>query len=133
MRTSKGAKLNMDKKHTSPLGFTLLELLVAMCIIGILSAIAIPRYSDYKRRAFDARAQGDLRNAAIAEESYFMEAENYLSCVNNGCRGLPGFVTISKGVTLSMTGSTSGFIGTAKHGHGTGKIFTWDSSEGGMQ
>ena len=114
-------------------GFTLIELLVVMGIVGVLLAIAIPQYASYKSRAFDVRAEMDLRNIALAEEAYFFDSENYLSCVNNTCTNLPGINKISEGVTIAITATTSGFIGTATHPKGSGKSFRWDSSGGGLQ
>lgn len=113
-------------------GFTLLELLAVIAIVGILSAIAVPQYSDYKSRAYDARALSDLRSLAIAEEAYFMESESYLSCSNEQCEELPGVASLSAGVEASIVASASGFIGTASHIKGTGKIFRWDSEGGGL-
>jgi prepilin-type N-terminal cleavage/methylation domain-containing protein len=50
-------------------GFTLLELLVTMAIVAILTAIALPAYSQYRMRSFDAAARSDLRNAMTAIET----------------------------------------------------------------
>ncbi|MGH7570285.1 MAG: type IV pilin protein [Gemmatimonadota bacterium] len=58
-------------------GFTLIELLIVVVIIGILAAIAIPRFAGTKEKAFDAAAKSDLRNAMTAQEAYFADNQSY--------------------------------------------------------
>ena len=58
-------------------GFTLIELLVSVAIIGILSSIAIPAFSDYRNRAYNAAALSDLKNATSALEALYVDNENY--------------------------------------------------------
>jgi type IV pilus assembly protein PilA len=114
-------------------GFTLLELLVTVSIVGILSAIAIPEYRDYQARAYDTRALGDLRTVALAEEAYFMNSEHYLSCSNEECASLPGVSALSRGVQLGVTGGESQFTAESSHAKGSGKLYRWESDRGGLQ
>ncbi len=58
-------------------GFTLIELLIVVAIIGILAAIAIPQFMNYRRRAYNASAESDLRNARTDLEAYFADNQRY--------------------------------------------------------
>ena len=114
------------------LGFTLLELLVAIAIIGIISGIALPQYAEYRQRGFDARARSDLYMVALAEESYFIDNETYLSCSDANCSDLPGVSRISNGVSISIIATDQSFTGTSSHPKGSGKVYNWDSEAGGL-
>ena len=58
-------------------GFTLIELLIVVVIIGILAAIAIPKFANTKGRAFVTTMKSDLRNLATAEEGYYYSNNVY--------------------------------------------------------
>ncbi|CAN5912764.1 hypothetical protein BH11GEM2_BH11GEM2_14550 [soil metagenome] len=58
-------------------GFTLVELLVVVTIIGILAAIAIPKFASTKEKAYVAQMKSDLRNLVTAEEAFFADSVRY--------------------------------------------------------
>lgn len=90
-------------------GFTLVELLVVLVVIGILAAIAVPQFTKVRERAYYATLQADIRNLAAQQELYYATNYSYTSTLSD-----LGFVT-SQGVTVAVTASASGWSGTAKH------------------
>lgn len=115
-------------------GFTLIELLVVVAIIGILAAIAIPQFAEYRVRAFNARAQSDLRNLATAENAYFIDNEGFVGCSTSTCETVLdgyGFV-LSEGIDISvgLIGSED-FGGESCHSRGD-RDYVFTSSSGIM-
>lgn len=68
-------------------GFTLIELMIVIAIIGILAAIALPQFSAYRAKALNSLAVGDLRTAMTYEESYFALAQEYVALSTGGSPG----------------------------------------------
>src|SRR5690348_10698986 len=93
-------------------GFTLIELLIVVVIIGILAAIAIPKFAATKDKAKLASIKTDLRNLMTAQEAYFSDNATYAAAVGN-LTGTPYNFSFSAGNTAAVAGVASGWTATA--------------------
>ena len=91
-------------------GFTLIELLVVVVIIGILAAIAIPKFQSTKGKANAATLKSDLRNLATAQEAYFYDHQTYTTSTSSMN------VSLSTGVSITW-GTVNGSGWSAKITH----------------
>ncbi|MDQ6981989.1 MAG: prepilin-type N-terminal cleavage/methylation domain-containing protein, partial [Mariprofundus sp.] len=129
-------------RKSSNYGFSLIELMIVIAIIGILAAIAIPSYASYRERAFDASAVSYIKFITTAEAGYWVSNQTFVSVSAGDGPGLSGIMpgtTVPSGVGYVVgvfpktgkdlsTGATTGTNYVAYTGHINGHhVFAVDS------
>ncbi|TVR53613.1 MAG: prepilin-type N-terminal cleavage/methylation domain-containing protein [Gemmatimonadales bacterium] len=102
----------MNKK-----GFTLIELLIVVVIIGILAAIAIPRFGATRERAFQSAVVSDLRNLQTVQEQWYADPANNYEYATLGDLEGANLFRASQGVdvTITVSDSDQGFLAVGTH------------------
>ena len=111
-------------------GFTLIEMLIVIAIIGILAAIAIPNFNRYRQNSFNAAAESDLRNTATSEEAYFVDHNDYCETLSNLETNYD--LTISEGVQIDLDVSQNAYTLVAFHSLGN-KTYTLTGPGGALK
>lgn len=109
-------------------GFTMIETLIVIALIGLLVAIAIPQFFAYRAKGIDSQMKSDLKNAAVAMESYYADNQVYPTTV--AALASVKFIPTA-GITLTITIiSSTTYILTASAPNGSQPSFTLNSATG---
>jgi type IV pilus assembly protein PilA len=136
-------KLKDLRNGSSEEGFTLIELMIVVVIIGVLAAIAIPIFSEQQRSANDAALKSDMRTVSLAQSTYM--TKNPSSSGTNDRTEMqklvPNFTLSDQTVVATWVEKGKGYcvVGYTKHGTiiggggATAKYSWYDSALGGLQ
>jgi type IV pilus assembly protein PilA len=102
-------------RRTMPKGFTLIELLIVVVIIGILAAVAIPKFTNTKQRASRSAGIADMRNLATAQEGFRADSNRYAGMADTGTGpGKMNFTPSNGNTALFLSAGAVGWWGSVE-------------------